>query len=150
MVAVMAAERSIGYELQDVSAQKYGYGIESRPSSSVPSKNIDSNDGSHLRFIEVKGRIAGADTVTVTKNEILTALNKPENYILALVQVPKLNAFAEGDTFNDIEGLHNYSVDTHDCAVRYTHHSFQRESDFAACSVNYDWKELWEKGKAPA
>ncbi|MBF0449991.1 MAG: DUF3883 domain-containing protein [Candidatus Magnetomorum sp.] len=27
-----------------------------------------------LRFIEVKGRKQGADTITVTKNEILTAL----------------------------------------------------------------------------
>jgi superfamily II DNA or RNA helicase len=150
MAAVMATERSFGYEPQDVSAQKCGYDIESRPSSSGNFGNADSNDVSHLRFIEVKGRISGADTVTVTKNEILTALNKPENYILALVQVPKLNDFAEGDTFNDIEGLHKYGVDTHDCAVRYTHHPFQREPDFAACSVNYDWKELWEKGKEPA
>jgi hypothetical protein len=29
----------------------------------------------------------GADTVTVTKNEILTALNKPEDFFLALVEV---------------------------------------------------------------
>src|SRR5882724_5852394 len=29
----------------------------------------------------------GEDTVTVTKNEILTALNKPDDYILALVFV---------------------------------------------------------------
>ena len=40
-----------------------------------------------LRFIEVKGRVAGADTVTLTKNEILTALNKPDEFILAIVEV---------------------------------------------------------------
>ena len=40
-----------------------------------------------LRFIEVKGRVTGATTVTVTKNEILTALNKPDDLILALVEV---------------------------------------------------------------
>ena len=39
------------------------------------------------RFIEVKGRAAGAETVTVTKNEILTALNKPEEFILAIVEL---------------------------------------------------------------
>jgi hypothetical protein len=39
------------------------------------------------QFIEVKGRAKGADTVTVTKNEILTALNKPEDFFLALVEV---------------------------------------------------------------
>jgi hypothetical protein len=30
---------------------------------------------------------AGADTVTVTKNEVLTALNKPDDYFLAIVTV---------------------------------------------------------------
>ena len=35
-----------------------------------------------LRFIEVKGRISGAETVTITKNEILTALNKPDDWLL--------------------------------------------------------------------
>ena len=36
-----------------------------------------------LRFLEVKGRISGAATITVTKNEILYSLNKPEDFILA-------------------------------------------------------------------
>ena len=31
----------------------------------------------HLDFIEVKGRVAGADTFHITRSEILTALNKP-------------------------------------------------------------------------
>ena len=35
-------------------------------------------------FIEVKGRIAGADTVTATKNKILYSLNKPDDFILAM------------------------------------------------------------------
>jgi Domain of unknown function (DUF3883) len=34
----------------------------------------------------VKGRISGAETVTVTKNEILYSLNKPDDYILAIVE----------------------------------------------------------------
>lgn len=75
MRAVMDAERSCGFAPLDVSEEKRGYDIESL----CP-------DGS-LRFIEVKGRIRGADTVTVTKNEVLTALNKPDDYFLALVIV---------------------------------------------------------------
>ena len=39
-----------------------------------------------LRFIEVKGTGSGRTTVTVTKNEVLTSLNKPEDYILAIVE----------------------------------------------------------------
>jgi hypothetical protein len=37
-----------------------------------------------LRFIEVKGRVAGALTVTVTRNAIVTAVNKPDGFILAV------------------------------------------------------------------
>ena len=39
-----------------------------------------------LRFIEVKGRVSGAPTITVTRNEILYSLNKPEDFILAIVK----------------------------------------------------------------
>ena len=46
-----------------------------------------------MRFIEVKGRVAGATSVTITKNEILTALNKPDDYILALVEVPPSDTY---------------------------------------------------------
>jgi len=62
--------------------------------------------------------------VTVTKNEILTALNKPESFILALVQV---------------DG--NYAT------CRYAREPFQHEPDFNVTSVNYDLKQLWEQGE---
>ncbi len=45
-----------------------------------------------LRFIEVKGRVTGADTITVTRNEILYSLNKPDDFILAIVE------FLDGDS----------------------------------------------------
>lgn len=32
------------------------------------------------------------------------------------------------------------------CRVRYISEPFQREPDFGACSVNYDWQELWQRG----
>jgi hypothetical protein len=28
-------------------------------------------------------------------------------------------------------------------------HPFVREPDFGATSVNYDWRELWERGEEP-
>ncbi len=39
----------------------------------------------------MKGRVAGAKTITVTRNEILYSLNKPENFILAIME------FVDGD-----------------------------------------------------
>jgi superfamily II DNA or RNA helicase len=135
MQAVMAQERALGNLPTDVSTQKCGYDIESR----VP-------ETGHLRFIEVKGRIAGAETVTVTKNEVLTALNKPENFLLALVSVPPVD-FPEGDVFRVKEMGGDYQVDLSGCQVRYVRSPFEKEPDWGACSVNYDWQALWEKGK---
>ncbi|HOC22617.1 MAG TPA: helicase-related protein [Anaerolineae bacterium] len=113
---VMGIEQHLGYEPTDREFDKVGYDIESR----VPGTG-------RLRFIEVKGRAAEADTVTVTRNEILTSLNKPENYILALV------AF---------ETLERYQV-------RYLQRPFQREPDFGVTSVNYDFAELWARAGEP-
>ena len=80
-----------------------------------------------LRFIELKGRIQGATTVTLTKNEILTGLNKPDDFILALVLV-------EGEK----------------AVPRYIRQPFQREPEFGVTSVNYDLRELMGKGEEPA
>ncbi len=113
---VMGIEQHLGYEPTDREFDKVGYDIESR----VPGTG-------RLRFIEVKGRAAEADTVTVTRNEILTSLNKPENYILALV------AF---------ETLERYQV-------RYLQRPFQREPDFGVTSVNYNFAELWARAGEP-
>jgi hypothetical protein len=142
MAAVMAAERALGHEPKDVGAEKLGYDIESR----VP--ETETRLG-HLRLIEVKGRIAGAEMVTVTKNEILYALNKPDNFILALVRVPNAEEFTEGDAFKVSEKKGAYLVEAGGCVVRYVHQPFQREPDVGVGSVNYHWKELWEKGEKP-
>lgn len=110
MKAVFKKEIEIGYEPQDVSKQNVGYDIESR----IPGTGM-------LRFIEVKGRIKGATTVTVTKNEIITALNKPENFILALVE-----------------------VDGEETCINYITNPFKKEPDFSATSVNYNIGDLLE------
>jgi superfamily II DNA or RNA helicase len=75
MAAVMAAERAMGHEPCDVSAENKGWDIESR-----------TPDG-HLRFIEVKGRHADARDVILTKNELLASLNAPDAYFLAIVRI---------------------------------------------------------------
>jgi hypothetical protein len=135
MQAVINAEQQLGYEPKDVSSDKCGYDIESR----IPGTG-------RLRFIEVKGRIEGSDTVTVTKNEIITALNKPDDFILALVQVPKSKEFTEGDVWKAKESEETYKVRDKGCVIRYVQRPFQKEPDFAVTSVNYNWKELWQKG----
>jgi hypothetical protein len=61
--------------LSTVRLEKLGYDIESRV-----------NQTGKLRFIEVKGRVSGADVITVTRNEILYSLNKPDDFILAIVE----------------------------------------------------------------
>src|SRR5204863_1114223 len=68
MSAVVAAEKALGFDPRDVSSENCGYDVESRITGS-----------GKLRFIEVKGRIQGAKDVTITRNEILTAFNKPED-----------------------------------------------------------------------
>ncbi len=73
MNAVMEAERAHGREPEDVSDTKgIGHDIQSK----CP-------DGT-LLFIEVKGRIRGGRTVTLTVNEIRCANNVPESFILAV------------------------------------------------------------------
>ena len=78
-----------------------------------------------MRFIEVKGRIRGATTVTVTKNEILAGLNQPERFFLAIVLV-------DGET---TEGPY------------YLKTPFEREPDFAVTSVNFDLNNLLERAE---
>lgn len=115
MNAVMQIETGLGYIPKDVSAAKCGYDME----SIIPDLLRRQESGSTLRFIEVKGRAKGATTVTVSKNEILTALNKPEEFILAIVEV-------DGDRTHTI----------------YLKHPFRNAPDFTATSVNYDIQDL--------
>lgn len=79
MHAVTEIERELGNKPVDVSGDKCGYDIE----SATP-------DGQR-RLIEVKGRTADADIITVTKNEIFAAMNSPDNFILAIVSVADKN-----------------------------------------------------------
>jgi hypothetical protein len=115
-VIVMEIERSLGFEPTDREFEKLGYDVESRVLGT-----------GKLRFIEVKGRVTGAPTVTVTRNEILYSLNKPDDFILAIVE------FTGSDSHR----------------VHYVRQPFQREPDFGVTSVNYDFAELLARAEAP-
>jgi SNF2 family DNA or RNA helicase len=114
---IMDVERKLGFEPTDREFDKLGYDIESH----VPGTG-------RLRFLEVKGRISGAATITVTKNEILYSLNKPEDFILAIVE------FLPGNAHK----------------VHYVRQPFKREPDFGVTSVNYDFAELLVNATEPA
>jgi hypothetical protein len=113
----MEVERGLGFDPTDRETEKLGYDIESR----VPGTG-------RLRFIEVKGRGTSAETVTVTRNEILYSLNKPDDFILAVVE------FMADDSHR----------------VHYVRHPFRREPDFGVTSVNYDFAEMLARAAVPS
>ncbi len=82
--------------------------------------------------IEVKGRLSGAATFTVTRNEILHALNIPDAYLLAMVEVSPDDAVSD--------------------SLRYLSRPFGGAVSlpFATTSANLDWDEYWQRGGVPA
>ncbi len=108
MEAVMRHELSLNNTPQDVSKQKCGWDITSK---------LKSGD---LKFVEVKGRAKDAQTVTVTKNEILTGFNQPDRFALAIVLV-------DGER---TEGPF------------YVRGAFKDEAPFGVESMNYEIKAL--------
>lgn len=117
--AVLAAEAAQGRQPKEMARNNKGYDIQSRL-----------NDLGELLFIEVKGRVSGAKEFTITKSEILTSLNKPDHFVLALVEVGE-----------------NDSTD-----VRYLRRPFKGSEDvyFDMTSANYEWAELFGRGDQPS
>lgn len=80
-------------------------------------------------------RVAGLDPagpVTVSRNEMLTALNAPDQFVLALVEV-------------------STSGPEHDL-VHYLRRPFDgvTETHFAETSRNFSWTKMWDSGTEPA
>ncbi len=121
MQKVLEVERGFGHEVWDVSAEKCGWDITARPQPN-PGGSIKPD-----RHIEVKGRAKGQTTITVSRNEILHALNQAEKFILAIVIV-------DGD---DCEGPY------------YIRNPFTKEPDFGVASINYSLEELLSKAGGP-
>ena len=104
--------RSLGFQPRNLEPEKVGCDIESRDPKGGP-----------LRFIEVKDCAAGAETVTVTRNEILYFFNKPGQFILSIVE------YLPGG----------------EKRVHYVQRPFHRGPDPGAASVNYWFAELLAK-----
>ena len=117
MQAVIRAEEAKGHRVVDVSAENCGWDLSSYP----PAIQGIPPDPKH---IEVKGRIKGADTITITHNEILYAINQGDKFMLAIV-------FVNPD--DSTEGPY------------YLANPFQREPDWGAASVTYNIAELLKR-----
>lgn len=115
--AIIEAERSLGNKPKKMPHQNPGFDIESKDSKT-----------NQLRFIEVKGKSSNATTVTISKTQVLTALNKPDSFILAIVII-------ENETVKEIHYIRN---------------PFEKDLDFGVTSVNYDLKELLDRSEEPA
>jgi superfamily II DNA or RNA helicase len=118
--AVLAQEAALGRSPTEMSRTNPGYDIQS-----------ETPDGSRL-FIEVKGRVEGADIFVVTRNEILHGLNVPDAWVLALVEVSAQGA-------------------EHD-HVRYLRRPFGEtvHLPFATTAATLSWRDYWDRGATPS
>ncbi len=120
MQAVADAEHALGHQTFDVSADKCGWDITARP----PMQDVKIPEDRH---IEVKGRAKGADTVTLSRNEILYGLNQADKFLLAIVLV-------DGDAYD---------------GPYYVREPFQQEPDFGVSSINYRLEDLLARAVSP-
>jgi len=117
--AVLAAERRLRRIPEEMPHGNPGYDIRSRTA-----------DG-HIVFIEVKGRIEGAEDFWVTRTEALTGKNAGTGYRLALVSV--------------------HPDDPSEDTVRYIVDPFRDVDfgDFNATGLAGDWAREWARGGDP-
>ncbi|WP_262028300.1 helicase-related protein [Microvirga sp. Mcv34] len=120
MDAVRRAEEARGCRVVDVSAEKCGWDLTSYPPA-IDGKQPDP------RHVEVKGRVKGASTVTITRNEMLYAFNQGDKFVLAIVIVGE-NDMAEGP--------------------HYIRNPFDREPAWGVASVNYHLSDLLARAEA--
>ena len=127
--AVLAAERAAGWDPVDMNDERPNHpGFDIRSSCAEGTVT-------RYRYIEVKGRQAGAMTVTVSRNEILTSLNEPERWVLALVEVePDGSTSGARTTVRYVPGPLEVGADSH---------------LFDVTSVNFNWASLWARGLEP-
>jgi superfamily II DNA or RNA helicase len=119
VAAVLAAERALGGRPEEMPHHNPGFDVRSvRP------------NGQAVR-IEVKGRIDGVDTLSITKNGVVTAKNLGDDYRLALVKISR-------------DGAPND-------AVRYLVRPFDDTdtTDFQALSYSKSWAQTWAQGAEP-
>lgn len=120
MQAVTKAEEARGCRVVDVSAAKCGWDLSSYPPA-VDGRQPDP------RHIEVKGRVKGASTVTVSRNEMLYAFNQGDKFVLAIALV---------DSDDSIDGPH------------YVRNPFDREPGWGVASINFNLSDLLARAEA--
>ena len=109
-----------GCRVVDVSAAKCGWDLTSYP----PAVDGRQPDPKH---IEVKGRVKGASTITITRNEMLYAFNQGDKFVLAVAIVGEDDA---------IDGPH------------YIPSPFDREPGWGVASINFSLGDLLAKAEA--
>ena len=119
MDAVRRAEEANGCRVVDVSAQKCGWDLTSYPPLAAGTQR-------DARHIEVKGRVQGAGTVTITRNEMLYALNQADKFLLALVFVGEDDA---------VDGPY------------YLRYPFEVEPGWGVASINFEIKALLQRAE---
>jgi len=120
MDAVRQAEEARGCRIVDVSADKCGWDLSAYP----PEIDGKQPDPQH---IEVKGRVKGTSTVTITRNEMLYAFNQGDKFVLAVVLVNEDDS-AEGPY--------------------YIRNPFQSEPGWGVTSINYNLSDLLVRAQA--
>jgi hypothetical protein len=120
MNAMRRAEEARGCRVVDVSVAKCGWDLTSYPPA------VDGKQP-QPRHIEVKGRIKGAGTVCVTRNEMLYAFNQGDKFVLAITLV------GEDDV---VDGPY------------YIRNPFDREPGWGIASINYNLAHLLARAEA--
>ena len=120
--AVLAAERKLGREPIEQPSNNPGFDI------------LSTRPGDPSLRIEVKARIAGADTFIITRTEVLLALNAAPHHRLALVSV--------------------HPDSSHLDQVRYIGDVFAGAepswiNDFGLVSQTLSWDHYWDAGRTP-
>lgn len=118
VAAVLAAEKALGR-------------IPEEQAHNNPGFDVLSHDPSGANFyIEVKGRIDGADTFTITTGEVSFAQTHKDRHRLALVKVSPLGQ-------------------EHD-ELRYIQHAFDHiDPSVTTASYNEKWQDYWSRGGPP-
>jgi len=120
VAAVLAAERILGRDPREMPHNNPGYDI------------VSGTPEGHLVFIEVKGRIEGAEEFWVTRTEVLHGKNSAARSRLAMVSVSP-----RGPMFDQVRYIVDPFRDVH-------------FGDFAATGVLASWTTEWERGGEPA
>lgn len=116
--AVLIAEKALGRNPVEMPRNNPGYDVQS------------ADGAGRIYHIEVKGRIAGSTTFTVTANEVSFAQTQGDRHRLALVEVSSDGAKNDG--------------------LRYVTDAFGHiEPSATTRSYNEVWRDYWQRGGPP-